>query len=66
MTSPSREFSEYIKENERLSAKTIANYQHSCNKMADGLDKSLAKSNQKDIIEYIFSMTETSLFAWAR
>ena len=49
-----REFDDYINANERLSAKTIGNYRHSYLKLADGLDKSLAKSNQKDIIEYIF------------
>ena len=53
-----REFHEFIKANERLSAKTISNYQHSYFKMADGLDKTIAESNQKDIIEYIYSMTE--------
>ena len=53
-----REFDDYISANERLSAKTIGNYRHSYLKLADGLDKSLAKSNQKDIIEYIFTMTE--------
>ena len=53
-----QEFSSYIDANERLSTKTRANYQHSYFKMADGLDKTLAKSNQKDIIEYIFAMTQ--------
>ena len=52
------EFNEYINANGKLSHRTKANYQHSYFKMADGLDKSLAKSNQKDIIEYVHSMTE--------
>jgi hypothetical protein len=53
-----REYNDYIDANERLSARTKANYRHSYFKMADGLDKPLAKSNQKDIIEYIYGMTE--------
>ena len=53
-----REFTDYIDANERLSPRTKSGYRHSYFKMADGLDKTLAKSNQKDIVEYVYGITD--------
>jgi len=51
------EWTDYI-EGQKLSPKTVKAYTISYNKLIDGLDKSLTKSTQRDILELINELTD--------
>lgn len=54
-----REWDEYVDAHAHLAVKTLQTYKHSYLKLMEGLDHSMAKSNQKDILAYAREVSKT-------